>query len=97
MTSFERQVVIGGITFKGYELKLQTKVLITIIAPKGYLICGYLDIQAAEKFGDTAAVITGVSTVNEMLDKPVVKVTSAASKLGLTPGMTGRDALKLLV
>ncbi len=93
----ERKVVINSKELVGYEIKLNTKYLVLILAPKGYLMCGYLNLDVADKFGDIAAIITGVSTVEEMLSKPIVKLTSNAEKLGIKIGMTGEEALKLLV
>ncbi len=63
------------------------------MAPKGYVMCGYLDINTAEKLNDVACVVSGVKTVEELLSKPVVKLTSQAQKLGICLGAFGKDAL----
>ena len=43
------------------------------------------------------AVVRGVNTLEELLDKPVTDVSAAAAKLGAKPGMSGREALRLFL
>jgi Uncharacterized conserved protein len=57
-------------------------------------MCGYLNVNAAEALGDTAAKIKGVQSFEDMLKAEVVEVTQQAKELGVEPGMTGREALK---
>ena len=78
-------------------VELNNANIILAIAPKGFLMCGYLDIFVAEKLKDAACVITGVKTVEELLSKPVVKLTPDAQKLGITLGMSGRRALEKMI
>ena len=51
--------------------------------------------EAAEKFGD-AAVLVGGADFNEVLANPIKSMTTAARKLGITDGMTGREAAMIL-
>ncbi|MEM6312480.1 MAG: DUF1805 domain-containing protein [Planctomycetota bacterium] len=67
--------------------------LLVITAPRGSLCCGYLSVDALERNGDAAAIVTGVSDVDDMLAASVKSVTSAAEALGVSVGMSGRDAL----
>ena len=69
--------------------------MILIQCSKGYLMCGYLNLEAAEKFGD-AAVLVGGADFEEVLANPIKGMTSAARKLGITDGMTGPDAAMIL-
>ena len=69
--------------------------MIVIVGEKGYLMCGYLNKDAADKFGDAAA-IAGGSTFEEILANPVKAVTEEAAKLGIEVGMTGAEALERL-
>lgn len=69
--------------------------MILIECNKGYLMCGYLNLEAAEKFGD-AAVLVGGADFNEVLANPIKGMTTAARKLGITDGMTGREAAMIL-
>ena len=69
--------------------------MLVILCKKGYVMCGYLNAEAAEKFGD-AAVIVGGAAFEETLANPVKAVTPAAEALGVTIGMTGAEAVEKL-
>jgi len=92
-----KEVNVNGKIANGVEIPLQNGTLVLITAAKGFIMCGYLDIVAANKFGDCAAIIKGVKTVDDMLQKSVVSVSDNASKLGIKEGMSGMEALMLLV
>ncbi len=78
-------------------LELGRANLIVAAAPKGYVMCGYLDMQTAEQLGDAAAVVRGISTIPEMLERPVAAVSKKAAELGVKCGMSGQQALELMV
>jgi len=78
----------------GVKVDLEGAPLLLIIAPKGYVMCGYLNIETAEKFGQAAAIVTGVKSFDDILSAKVAKLTMRAKELGIKEGMTGRDALK---
>lgn len=69
--------------------------MIEITCDKGYLMCGYLNLEAAEKFGD-AAVLVGGTDFNAVLANPIKGATTAAKALGVKDGMTGAEAAVLL-
>ncbi len=69
--------------------------MIVIQCEKGYIMCGYLNMEAAEKFGD-AAVLAGGADFQALLDNPIRGMTSAAEALGVREGMTGAEAAVLL-
>ena len=52
--------------------------------------------EAAEKFGHALAIVTGVSSWDDMLSAEVKSVSAAAEKLGVVPGISGKEALKIL-
>ncbi|NPA22166.1 MAG: DUF1805 domain-containing protein [Candidatus Micrarchaeota archaeon] len=62
----------------------------------GYIVSLYLDIEAAEKVGDIAAVSASAKTKEQFLKAKLRKVTSWAEKVGLKPGMQVRRAIKIL-
>jgi uncharacterized protein YunC (DUF1805 family) len=68
--------------------------LLLITAEKGFIMCGFLNIEAAERIGAAAAVVSGVKTFEDMMNVPVRTVTSKARILGVQAGMKGEDALK---
>lgn len=90
-------IVVNKKIVQGFEIPLGNAVLVLVTAPKGYLMCGYLDIKTAEKKGDCAAVIRGVKTVDDLLEGKVVEVTTAASDAGVKLGMSGMKALEKIV
>ncbi len=77
-------------------IKLQHKNLILLKGNKGYIMCGYLNLKTAEKFGEAAVVITGVSSIKEALKTNVHSLTSAAKKIGIRKGQPIAEVLKLL-
>lgn len=70
--------------------------LLLIIAEKGFVMCGFLNVESAEKQGVSAAVVSGVKTFDDVLNGQVKAVTSKAKSLGIEVGMKGADALKLM-
>ncbi|MBC7114997.1 MAG: hypothetical protein PWR09_1073 [Archaeoglobi archaeon] len=80
--------------FTGISIEMENSKLLIIKAEKGIIGCGFISIDAAEKFGEAVAVISGVSSIEEMLEKPVVKVSEKARELGIKEGMSGKEALE---
>lgn len=68
--------------------------LLLITAEKGFVMCGFLNVEAAEKLSVAAAVVSGVKTFEDVLEGQVKAVTSKAESLGIEVGMKGADALK---
>jgi uncharacterized protein YunC (DUF1805 family) len=92
-----KQITTGRTRAVGIEIPLPNAPLVLVLGSKGFLMCGYLDVAAAERLGDAAAVVKGVKSVEELLQKLVVSLTPKASKLGVRIGMTGRKALSKLL
>lgn len=86
-------LVIDGKKATGIEISLPRAPLVLAHAPDGFVMCGYLNVEAANKLGVAAAMVRGVSTVNDLLAAKVVGVSQAAAGKGVEIGMTGRDAL----
>jgi len=79
-----------------YVISLGAYNLVLIKAKKGYIMCGYLNLETAERLGDAACIITGVKTADDMLKAQVKSCTTNAKRLGIKEGMSGQEALKLL-
>lgn len=71
--------------------------LLLIIAEKGFVMCGFLNIDAAEKLDVVAAMISGVKTFEDLLNAYVKAVTSKAKSLGVEVGMRGTEALRCML
>jgi len=92
-----KEVIINNTALKGYEIELPRAMLVVLRAPRGFVMCGYLNIDAADKFNDIAAIVRGIKTIDELLEKDVSAVSKAASEAGITVGMTGRQAISLML
>lgn len=82
---------LSDFTTTRHELK---RPLLVISGSKGVLACGYLDIDTFEKLDEAGAIVNGVNSWEDMFDATIIAVSSAASRLGVSPGMTGRQALE---
>ncbi|MFH1282664.1 MAG: DUF1805 domain-containing protein [bacterium] len=80
-------------SFTGFEIEMPHAPLILVKAKNGYVMCGYLDITAAEKLGDCAAIVRGVKSIKELIKKEVTDVTPAAKLKNVKIGITGLQAL----
>ena len=89
-----RDLVIGKKKAVGFEIQLPGAPLLIARGEKGFIMCGYLDVTVADKFQQAAAVVRGVKTLDDLLEKPVTDVSQAAKRLGVKPGMTGQEALR---
>jgi uncharacterized protein YunC (DUF1805 family) len=57
-------------------------------------MCGFLNIEAAERTGASAAMVSGVRAFEDVMNASVKGVTTKAKSLGVQEGMKGADALK---
>ena len=88
---------VDGKSFMGLRTDLpDSPPLLLIMGEKGFVMCGFLNVESAEKLGVTAAVVSGVKTFDDVLNGQVKAVTSKAKNLGVEVGMKGADALKLM-
>jgi len=81
----------------GYCIDLAKAPLLILQTKKGYVMCGYLNMNAANKLGDIAGKVTGVKTFDDMLNADVVEVSENAKLAGLKQGMNVKDFLKALL
>lgn len=70
--------------------------LLFIRGSKGLLTCGYFNIETFDRTGEAGAIVRGVNSFDEILTAEVQSVSTAASELGVQPGMTGEQALERL-
>ena len=93
----QKEINLNRVKVRAFSLSLQHGVLLIAVAPRGFVMCGYLDINMAEKLKDAACVVRGVTTIEELLQKPVVRLSAQAQALGVPCGMSGRDALEKML
>ena len=68
--------------------------LLVIKGSKGFLGCGYINVEACNKTGEACGIVTGVKTHDAMLSAEVTAVSIDAEKLGVRVGMKGEKALE---
>ena len=91
-----KKIKIGKKYIEAIWVKLQSKNFILLRGSKGYVMCGYLNLRAAEKFKDAAVKITGVSTIGEALKAKAASCTSPARRLGIYKGQPIKEVLKII-
>lgn len=88
---------VDGKTAMGLKVDLpDSPPLVAVIGEKGFVMCGFLNVDVAERLGVTAAMVSGVKTFDDMLNAEIKAVTSEAEVKGIRQGMKGREAVKLL-
>lgn len=88
------QITLDNGAALGLKFDMQNAPLLVIKADKGFIMCGYLDIDMADTLGDVAVRVRGVNTFEDVLNAQVVGATQAAIDLGIDIKMNGREALE---
>ena len=91
-----KKIKAGKKYIQALVMPLQSKKLIVLCGRRGYIMCGYLNLEVAEKFNDAAVKVTGISSIKDALSTTVHSCTSAAKKLGIQPGDSVKDVLKII-
>lgn len=90
-------IEIDGFITIGIEVYLPKTTLLTISTDNGYIMCGALDVgllnERLKDRGVIAGRAVGVKTLDQLLNSPLESVTLEAEQLGITAGMSGREAL----
>lgn len=93
--------VVNESTVLGIEVKLPKTTLLVFTTDIGYIMCGALDVKLLnEKLGERRIVAgraMGVRTLDQLLEAPLESVTDEAKRKGIAPGMSGREALALMM
>ena len=75
-----------------HEIQLG-QILLVVKGSRGVVACPYLNIESFAKTGEACAIVPARNT-DGMPDSQVTAVTPAAEALGITVGMSGREALE---
>ncbi len=88
-------VKVGDKACLGVRVELpDSPPLLAVTADKGFVMCGFLNVEAAERLGVCAAMVSGVKTFEDILNAQVKAATSKAKSFGVEIGMTGAKALQ---
>jgi len=91
----ETPLEIDGKTATGLKVDLpNSPPLLAIIGRTGFVMCSFLNAEAAEKFNVAAAIVSGVRDFEDVLKAEIKTVTSKAQSMGVKIGMTGKEAVK---
>lgn len=80
----------------GIKIDMGNANLLIIKGKKGYIMCGYLNIDVANKLNDVACIVRGVKNFDDVLNANIVEVSEKAKEAGIMIGMKGRDVLKII-
>lgn len=89
-----QKIKIGNNVALGVNLELQNANLIVIRAKKGYIMCGYLSMETANRLEDIAAKVIGIKNFDDALKAKIVEVSEKAKEIGIKEGMTGKETLE---
>lgn len=87
------EILIDDKKFEASKISTSHANILMIKAKQGFLGCGYFDVETANKLEEPIAIVTGVKSFEDMLEAKVIKLSNAALSLGLTEGISGKDAL----
>lgn len=91
------QIELGNGSAIGLKFDMEHAPLLVIKANKGFVMCGYLNMDVANKMSDVAVRVTGVNTFDDVLNAKAVDVSKAAQDIGITVGMSAKEALEMMV
>ncbi len=89
-----KKIKIANKYVEAISLRLCSKSLIILKGKKGYIMCGYLNLKAAEKFNDVAVKVVSVSSIADVLNAKVAGLTTSAKKAGILKGESIKSVLK---
>ena len=74
----------------------------SILTRAGIVGCGIYDLETPAEFGQAIAIAKGtpenpLTEPEDLYDAPIVGMTPKAESLGITLGMTGREAVELML
>lgn len=70
--------------------------LLVVTGEKGFVMCGFLNMEAAERLNVAAAMVSGVKTFEDVLNAQIKAATTKAKNLGVETEMKATEALKHL-
>ncbi len=92
----EETIEFNGKKYVGMNFKLGNVPLLIVKGERGYVACGYIDKETAEKLGDVACFVAGVKTFEDVFKAKVRKMTMWAEELGVREGMSVKKALEII-
>ena len=91
-----QEMTIEGKTFTYLKMDMERAPLVIIKGNKGYVMCGYLNMETADKLGDIAVRVKGVKDADTILASNVEAVSARAKEIGIDVGMPVRTIISKL-
>ncbi len=85
-----------GKAFTFLKVEMGKAPFLLLKGEKGYVMCGYMNLEAATKLGDLGVRVSGVSDLQTVLESKVAGCTPAASEQGIREGQKVSEILHLL-
>jgi uncharacterized protein YunC (DUF1805 family) len=79
------------------KINLPHAPLILIHSKQGYVMCGYLDMTIANKLGDIAAKVKGVTSIEQTLEASIVDLSDEAHNFDVQLGMSAKRFLNTIM
>ncbi len=97
----QEKIQLGKKQAEGFVIPIGPVNLVFATTDKGLVGCGAFDVLALDKFNYPAARVkatrgTSITSIDDLLVGEVREANAAATKLGLKPGQSGKEALELL-
>ena len=92
----KRLLKVGHRELEALAWKIGAKTLVVIKGRKGYVMCGYLNMAAAEASGDVAIMVSGVASIGDALRSTAKSVSQEAYNLGIRENQPIRDVLEII-
>ena len=90
------KVQLPGKEADGYVIECGPFNIVSINTDVGMIGCGAFDVIALDNFKYPAARISGVATVDDLLEGTIKQANEHAQERGIQEGMTGKEALGFL-
>ncbi|RLG80831.1 MAG: DUF1805 domain-containing protein [Thermoprotei archaeon] len=88
---------VNGKSLVGIKVELpNAPPLLVVKGEKGFVMCGYLNMHVVEELGVLAAIVKGISSIDELLEKEIAESTSKAREHGIFPGAKVKQILDRL-
>ena len=81
----------------GIKIDMPQAPFLLIATEKGFVHCGFMDMEICEKKGDSACIVNGVSSFEDALKAKIIKITTRAQEVGVKLGEMGEEALTKMV
>ncbi len=89
-----KKLSVRGKSLLGLEVDIpDSPPAVMIVGERGFAMCGFLNIEAADRIGAAAVMASGVRSVEDLLNSRVAGATSKALEMGVNIGERVEESL----